>query len=94
MKYTYTCPLCEHEVEGDLTPERPAPVCSNHDSPAFSDPGEGADWDGPETCPNCHEDFDLDDILDKGMSHIGEMEVARQEQIADDYRDREIDKEY
>lgn len=32
----------EHELEvrADYTPERPPPACQDHDSPAFSDPGD------------------------------------------------------
>jgi hypothetical protein len=38
-----------HEFEIEIkvtgfTPERPAPACSNHDSPAFSDCGDSAEW--------------------------------------------------
>ena len=37
----------EFEIEVKVTgftPERPAPACSNHDSPAFSDCGCPAEW--------------------------------------------------
>lgn len=30
----------EIEVDVDYSPPRPAPVCYNHDSPKFSDPGD------------------------------------------------------
>lgn len=33
----------EFKVQADYTPERPAPFCNNHDSPAFSDPGDPMD---------------------------------------------------
>jgi len=64
MNITYTCPHCQFELEYDYTPERPAPCCSNHDSPAFSDPGEGAECDGPDVCTNCGEDIDMDKVMD------------------------------
>lgn len=32
-------------VGANFTPPRPAPPCSNPDDPAFSDPGDGAEWD-------------------------------------------------
>ena len=31
------------EVGYEFTPERPAPFCSNHDDPRFSDPGDDAE---------------------------------------------------
>ena len=39
MKIKTTVEL-EVEVDVDYTPERPAPACQNHDSPAFSDSGD------------------------------------------------------
>ena len=37
-----------HNIEAEVeitTPYRSAPACSNPDSPAFSDPGDGAEFD-------------------------------------------------
>jgi hypothetical protein len=31
------------EIVGRFTPSRPAPKCSDHNSPAFSDPGDSAE---------------------------------------------------
>ena len=31
---------CEFEVAGTYVPERQPPVCHDHDSPAFADPGD------------------------------------------------------
>ena len=72
MTYSYTCPQCQTENEGDFTPERPAPFCQNHDSPAFSDPGEGADWDGPEKCENCGYKFDFDKVIEEASEYCAD----------------------
>lgn len=64
MIYTYKCPHCSNELECEFTPSRPAPACSNHDSPAFSDPGDGAELDIPEECPECEEAIDLNKALE------------------------------
>ena len=38
---------------GDFTPGRPAPNCSNHDSPAFSDSGDDMEFDVTSVeCPD------------------------------------------
>lgn len=65
MTYTYECPECGTEHDGDFTPERAAPFCMNHDDPKFGDPGEGADWDGAEVCENCGCKFNMEKIIDK-----------------------------
>jgi hypothetical protein len=93
MKYTYVCPECGHENEGDFTPGRPAPVCSNPSSPAFSDPGDGAEWDGPENCDKCGEEIDMDKVIEKAEASIIDARQAHADHMADVQRDREIDKE-
>jgi len=41
MKVKFTFPFeFDIEFEGDFTPARPAPPCSDHDSPNYSDPGD------------------------------------------------------
>lgn len=60
MIATYTCPNCGEEIECEYSPGRPAPFCQNHDSPAFSDPGDPEELDIVEECPNCHEAIDED----------------------------------
>lgn len=50
---TWFCPECDCEIDIKFKPERPAPACSNHDSPAFSDSGDPADIDYPDECPEC-----------------------------------------
>lgn len=72
MKYSYICPQCQTENEGDFTPERPAPFCQNHDSPAFSDPGDGAEWDGPEECENCGFKFDMKVVIEKAGDYCAD----------------------
>lgn len=70
MNYTHTCANCEAEIEGDFTPERAAPFCQDHDSPAFSDPGEGANWDGPDECPECGEKIDKDKLFEAASEYF------------------------
>ena len=65
MLFTYTCPNCNEELEGEFTPSCPAPCCSNHDSPAFSDPGDGAEWDGPDHCSRCNKDVDIEKVIEQ-----------------------------
>ena len=42
VEATYLWGEIELLLEATFTPGRPAPVCSNHDSPAFSDCGDAA----------------------------------------------------
>lgn len=82
--YTHTCETCEEEVSFSISPDRPAPYCLNHDSPAFSDPGDPAEIEGPEECPKCKTEFDLDKILDTAIESI--------DWFNDDYPEREDDR--
>lgn len=63
MNAYYPCPHCDYEIECDFIPSRPAPLCSNHDHPNFSDPGNGAECDLNTECPNCGEKIDIDKAL-------------------------------
>lgn len=60
----FNCPYCDEEITCDFTPSRPAPFCQNHDSPAFSDPGDSGDCDAPEECPFCKEALDTNKVLE------------------------------
>jgi hypothetical protein len=62
--------VCEEEMEFEFTPARPAPCCSNHDDPRFSDPGNGAEIEGPEECENCGHEIDQEKVLDKAQDHF------------------------
>lgn len=65
MTGEYTCPHCETEIEVLFTPARPAPPCSNPNSPAFSDSGDPAELDGDYSkCPNCNAKLDEGEVLD------------------------------
>lgn len=64
MTITYKCANCNTPIEFDFTPERPAPCCSNHDNPAFSDPGDSAEVEGPEECPECGESIDHEKVIE------------------------------
>ncbi len=70
MTYKYTCPSCNTPIQFDFTPSRPAPVCSNHDSPAFSDQGDAAECEGPEECPHCWESIDQDKVIELAKEHF------------------------
>jgi len=64
MTYTYTCPNCNSELEYEFKPGYAAPFCQNHDSPAFSDPGEPDDVEGPDVCGCCDHDIDMDRVIE------------------------------
>ena len=70
MTYAYICPKCDTENIGDFTPGRPAPACSNPDSPAFSDDGDPAEWDGPKRCETCKFKFNLDIVIEKASNYF------------------------
>ena len=88
VPFTYTCPneLCHLEIEYQISPGRPAPVCSNPSSPLFSDSGDPAEIDGPDTCPGCSHDLDLDVILDEALEKVDWSVLSEHE-----YPDREPD---
>ena len=52
---SFICPECDEEIEFRFKPERPAPACSDHDDPRFSDCGDDFDMEYPDECPNCNE---------------------------------------
>ena len=72
QKTKYICPNCDEEVDVLALPERPAPACSNHDSPAFSDSGDCGEIEYPDSCPFCGEDLTQYDgaIYDRAMETI------------------------
>ncbi len=51
-------------VTGKYTPYRPPPMCSDHDSPAFSDPGDDAEFDV--------ESVEVDEAIDEEWNVIDE----------------------
>lgn len=53
MTISHKCENCGLEIDFVVTPSTPAPFAQNHDSLAFSDPGDGGDVDGPDNCPEC-----------------------------------------
>jgi len=67
FQYTYECE-CGHEIVCDFTPARPAPPCSDHDHPSFSDSGDAAELDIPEECPKCHAPIDEDKALEDAQN--------------------------
>jgi hypothetical protein len=89
MNFSYECPNCGFENQGDFTPARPAPNCSNPSSPAFSDSGDDAEWDGEEECVNCGEAIDMERLLEKAGESI-ELESDQPED--DDRSEREAEK--
>ena len=74
--FTYICPneLCEAEIECTVTPERPPPPCSNHDSLAFSDPGDSGEVECPEFCPLCGFALNDDKVYEEGMEWLSTEE--------------------
>jgi hypothetical protein len=75
------------EVEG-YKASRPAPMCSNPDSPRYSDPGDGPEFDNYTVCVN--EDIDITDLLSQQvLNEIEERIVEEGEQSCrDDLDDR------
>lgn len=67
MTHTHTCKneLCEHEFDIEYEPARPAPICSNPSDPRFSDSGNGVEIDGPEECPQCGHEVNIDKLLNE-----------------------------
>lgn len=61
------CPHCMVALPYDVTLGRPAPPSSDHDSPAFSDDGDPPEVDGPDICPECKEELNMDDISDTAI---------------------------
>lgn len=73
MTFDYSCPDCGFAMEVDFTPGRPAPLCMDHDSPAFSDPGDSAEAEYPfEVCPECGHQFDESKIMERGAEIAAE----------------------
>ncbi len=58
---TYTCPQCACHQSVDVIPSRPAPPCSNPDSPAFSDSGDPGEVD-QTVCVNCGHEISDEDV--------------------------------
>jgi len=72
MNYEYECTNCGEEISFEFTPGRSAPVCSNHDSPAFSDPGDGPECDGPENCSACGAGIDIEKVIEQAEQYCAD----------------------
>jgi len=64
-QFELRCPDCDASLAdpADLyyEPDQDPVPCSNHDHPAFSDPGSAGCLEGcPDTCPSCDEPIDPD----------------------------------
>lgn len=71
MNLPYPCPECGHSHDVEFTPPRPAPPCSNPNSPAFSDDGDGLELDlYPEHCEACGMLFDDCEIVEHLLSNL------------------------
>ena len=92
LTYHFDCANCGEPHAFDFTPSRPAPPCSNHDSPAFSDSGDPADIDGPEKCNQCGEEFDFEGIVELAEQFC-EPAITKAELEADRKRDEWIERE-
>ncbi len=58
LSVNFTCPVCHTTHAFEVTPARPAPACSNPNSPAFSDSGDPAEVNGPDCCEQCGLEFE------------------------------------
>ena len=71
LSFTYTCPNCECKTTFSFQPGRPAPPCSNHDSPAFSDTGDDEEmWCDEDDCPQCGEPITDDQLSLQGNAQL------------------------
>lgn len=86
-------------VDVDYVPYRPAPYCQNHDSPAFSDPGDDEEFN--VTHARTAKGEDLDDLIESldGWDRLAEIARAhfdtdddgRAEAACDKDEDRKLD---
>jgi hypothetical protein len=68
FSFAATCRECGQDI-GDVEwePDCPPVPCSDHDHPAFSDPGSGGSVDDyPENCPHCGWVVDADWLWEQG----------------------------
>ena len=87
----WSCPDCDTVMEFEIYPGRRCPPCSNHDSPAFSDPGDPAEIvEGVDCCPAC-----LRVITTSELESIIDDACSRDDNDPTDYeREREREREY
>lgn len=89
MTFRYPCPDCGHRIEVDYDPPCPPIACSDHDHPAFSDPGDPGGVDCPSECDQCKCPVDEDDVeqfcRDELEARYEAAAEARYESQRDDY---------
>jgi len=99
---TLLCPKCDEEIEAEISfdPGYPAPPCSDHDSPRFSDPGDPGYVETDVKC-KCGFDFGGEEFADE-LWGIAERQAfliddaareAAAEARADAIREREYDRD-
>ncbi len=93
LNVTVVCPNCDEEqkIEVSYWPERSAPMCSNPDSPAYSDSGDPGDVEADVSC-KCGFDFNDESFREKLYDLAVEEDIARYEDAmesrAEDMMDR------
>jgi len=96
----------ELKVEGIITPERAPPVCSNHDSPAFSDPGDPGEvevetifakigktwwkWGSMQVEMMMEDQKFYDHIYEKAEEYLFDAEADRGDYLYEQAKDNEL----
>ncbi len=95
MKTEVQCNACGMIYDAvEFTPPRPAPPCSDHDSPRFSDPGDDGEIDLPDACERCGQAFDLDAELSNALAHVEfEDDGPDPDRLRDEMLDRQWERE-
>ena len=81
---TYDVDCGEFIARVEYTPERPAPRCSNHDDPAFSDPGDSEEFEIIDVFRNGEK---INNLIDQLDAWDKVYEIARERFVIDDTDD-------
>ena len=86
--FTYACPACGCGHDATVTPERPAPPCSNPSSPLYSDDGDPGGVECEDTCQNCGEKIDQESVYAAGLEDLQARREEAEEREAESRIDR------
>jgi hypothetical protein len=105
MNVQFNMSLRGVDVEVNVTnysPSRPAPHCSNPDSPRYADSGDGADWDDFSVSVECIDITDLlsqkildevtDKIVEEGEQHARDIIDDRKAEMYESMRENREDR--
>lgn len=71
FEYAEQCPRCAGWNEYLITPPRPAPPCSNPNSPAFSDSGDTGNVELIDGC-GCEDEPEWEAVMDRAVYRCSE----------------------